>query len=93
MKNNSAFQVEDESALTELNLCSLFSGKKKHVKAKRHAENAIAKLKSQEQTEENQSLLAIAYFNLGCQQEFLKDLESSLKSYLAACKIETNKLD
>ena len=36
----------DESAVTELNLCSIFSEKKNHMKAKKHAQSAITKLQS-----------------------------------------------
>lgn len=33
---------------------------------------------------EKHSLLAIAYYNLGCQQEHLKEYYKSMKSYLTA---------
>lgn len=56
----------DESALTELNLCSVLSEKKEHHLAKKHVESAIRKLEVLERNKENESLLAIAHFTLGC---------------------------
>jgi hypothetical protein len=35
--------------------------------------------------------MAIAYYNLGCQQEHLKNLESAASSYQMATQIERNK--
>lgn len=42
-------------------------------------------------TREKQSLLAIAHYNLGSQQEFLKEFHKALESYLMAHKLEKSK--
>jgi Sec7-like guanine-nucleotide exchange factor len=69
----------------------VLSEKKEHQLAKKHVESAIRKLEVLERNKENESLLAIAYFTLGCQQEFLEEYEQSFKSYTQACKLECHK--
>ena len=44
-----------------------------------------------DQMKEKHSLLAIAYYNLGCQQEHLKEYYKSMKSYLTALQLERQK--
>ena len=40
---------------------------------------------------EKHSLLAIAYYNLGCQQEHLREYYKSMQSYLTALQLERQK--
>ena len=68
-------------------------GALKHVKSSiEKLENDLAALKAKleqgsadaelvEEAKEKQSLLAIAYYNQGCQQEHLKEYSKSLQSY------------
>lgn len=44
-----------------------------------------------EQAKEKQSLLAIAHYNLGCQQEYLKEFVKSMESYRKAVLLERTK--
>lgn len=104
-------RIQNEFALTELNLCAIYAQKGNHQKAKMFAHSAIHKLRQQiealresiadcprtskealqemyDEAKERQSLLAIAHYNLGCQQEHLKEYEKSMDSYLKAVNIE-----
>jgi len=47
MFNSSPRQFKNEFALTELNLCAIYSQKKDHMKAKMYAHSAIYKLKQE----------------------------------------------
>ena len=114
--NSSPRPANNEFALTELNLCAIFSQKGDHMKAKMYAHSSIYKLKQdieylerqlasqsivdkdhnetiREQLREKQSLLAIAHYNLGCQQEYLKEFQKSMESYRRAFMIEKAKTD
>jgi len=110
-------EVTDESALTLLNMCAIYSQKKDHATALKHAQSSINKIEPEirkaqsdlvqqmqaqedfrkilslkEAIQEKQSLCAIAYFNLGCQQEHLRQYHLSMQSYKRALMYEKIRL-
>jgi len=114
--NDSPRNSNNEQALTELNLCAIYSQQGDHMKAKMYAHSSIYKLKQElehikaqiqqlqsrdadvsvellNSAREKQSLCAIAHYNLGSQQEFLKEYPKALESYRQALILEKTKND
>lgn len=94
---HSEMQDIDTKSLTALNLCAIFSAKKQHLQAKKQALKAIDSLRHDIAMKgngikgERLDLLQIAYYNLGCEQEYLAEYASSLKSYTHAWNLEKQK--
>ena len=101
---------KNEFAVTELNMCAIYSQKGDHMKAKMYAHSSIYKLKQDlsycleqqnkmptisdeldDKIREIQSTLAIANYNLGCQQEHLKEWGKAMESYKNAVQLEKAK--
>lgn len=86
----------DTQADTHLNICAVLSQLNKHELALNHAMSAvillqedllfktIGKEKKEEETKQNKdrtSVLAIAYHNMGVEQEFLRSYHAAILSY------------
>merc|ERR1711879_802462 len=72
---------------THLNLCALLSQLGKHQDALKHAEKALQLLKNTQPSADganSESLLCVAYFNMGAEYEHLKKPTEALSSYQRA---------
>ena len=107
MKICKEFKVDENVAIARLNLCAILSQLNKHKEAYKEALKAVNKCNKDlkrindsssvdtEQTHkeyiEKLSLLAIAYYNLGVQEEFMQNFNESFTWYKKACStIEGN---
>jgi len=69
---------------THLNLCALLSQMGKHTEALQHAQMALTLLEANppgEQSSNSESLICVAYFNMGAEYEHMKKQSEALWSY------------
>merc|ERR1712039_1167222 len=72
---------------THLNLCALLSQMGKHQEALNHADRALQLLKASPPGEDgasSESLLCVAYFNMGAEYEHMKKANEALWAYQQA---------
>lgn len=71
---------------TQLNMCALLSQMGKHTEALGHAQKALQLLQAQDPTSGNQgeSLICVAYFNMGAEYEHLRKYTEAVWAYQRA---------
>lgn len=86
-----AQDIEDRSngkcqnpAGTHLNLCALLSQMGKHQEALQHSERALKLLEVAPPSGEGESLVSVAYFNMGAELEHLKKSTEAMWAYQRA---------
>merc|ERR1712194_382601 len=87
--------VAQNPAATHLNLCALLSQMKQHEKALYHAQRAIKFLEFNTgvmATSKGESLMSVAFFNLGAEYEHLKMSQEALQSYETAYSTSVEEL-
>jgi len=89
LKIESRLQKVDNPADTHLNMCAVLSQLGRHQGALEHAQSSLILLqeelfgssRKQEMGADRVAVLAIAYHNIGVEQEFLKKFDQSILSY------------